>query len=178
MTKEIRFIKILKNNRGHPQQSGHSNSPSHISWKNMLARCYNPSSKDYLNYSGKNIRVCERWRRFLNFLADMGERPKGMTLDRIDNQKGYYKENCRWSDSKTQSMNKGPKKNSSSKYKGVLFNPKNSKINPWIAKIGFLEKTIYLGVFKTEREAALAYNKAAKEYYGEKTWINNLEEQE
>lgn len=75
------------------------------SYYSMKYRCLNPKSKDYYNY--KDIKICDRWlESFDNFLEDMGERPEGATLDRIEPDKGYYKENCRWADSKKQSLNK------------------------------------------------------------------------
>lgn len=69
------------------------------SWRNMIQRCTNPNRNDYKNYGGRGITVCERWsgeNGFIHFLEDMGERPKGCSIDRINNNKGYCKENCRW----------------------------------------------------------------------------------
>lgn len=62
----------------------------------MLSRCYKPGTNSYEDYGGAGIRVCERWYTFANFLADMGERPKGCTLGRIDHTKDYSKDNCEW----------------------------------------------------------------------------------
>jgi hypothetical protein len=62
----------------------------------MWYRCTNPKHKHYKYYGGRGIKVCEEWMRFENFLADMGERPEGLTLDRRDPNGDYEKDNCRW----------------------------------------------------------------------------------
>lgn len=84
-------------------------SRTYNSWTAMKRRCLNLTNKDYENYGGRGITICNRWLGedgFINFLSDMGERPKGTTLDRIDNNGNYEPSNCKWSTSKQQSNNR------------------------------------------------------------------------
>lgn len=79
-------------------------------WKSMKQRCTNPNNKDYLHYMGRNIGIEDpRWLIYEEFIADMGEAPKGLQIDRIDNNRGYCKENCRWTTPTVQNNNKRPK---------------------------------------------------------------------
>ena len=70
-------------------------SPTYVSWRSMIQRTTNPNNTRWADYGGRGVTVCERWRSFDNFLADMGERPAGQTLDRIDNDGNYEPANCR-----------------------------------------------------------------------------------
>lgn len=72
----------------------------------MRARCFNPRHSDYKYYGGRGIKVCERWASFVNFLADMGEVPTGLSIHRIDNDGNYEPTNCKWATAKEQASNK------------------------------------------------------------------------
>lgn len=84
---------------------GRSSSRTFRIWAGMLQRCSNPNVKCYERYGGRGILVCDRWLSFENFLADMGEAPEGMTIDREDNDGNYEPGNCRWQSRQRQSWN-------------------------------------------------------------------------
>lgn len=121
-----------------------SDNPIYRVFQVMHQRCYNPGNASYPSYGGRGIRVCDRWHDFVNFVLDMGERPDGMTLERIDNNKGYSPDNCRWATPQEQANNRRIRVNA----KGI-----RKMVNGrWQARFG--QKSI--GTFVTEQEAMKA----------------------
>lgn len=115
--------------------------PEYKAWAAMMSRCTKPKNKQYKDYGGRGIGVCERWRTAANFLEDMGPRPEGTSLDRIDNEKGYEPGNCRWATNKVQSYNKRTTVM-------IEHNGKTLTAPEWAEVTGLSEKTIRMRMFK------------------------------
>ena len=89
---------------GHSPLNG--SSPTYHSWAGMIARCTNPKHSSYRRYGGRNISVCKQWFDFVNFLADMGEKPQGRSIERRDRHGNYEPKNCYWATPTQQARNK------------------------------------------------------------------------
>lgn len=134
------------------------------SWVNMRQRCANPNHVKYDMYGGRGITVCDEWNDFENFISDMGFRPsKNHTIDRIDNEKGYYKENCRWATKSDQVINQRIRPKNKTGVVGVYFNNKSGKFR---AKLTLKGNTHYLGEFDTLEKAKQARLEAEVKYFG------------
>ena len=129
-------------------------------WANMKDRVFNTKNKQYNDYGGRGITICDEWKNdFMSFhdwaITNGYEEDKGLSIDRIDNDENYCPENCRWTTSIIQNRNKRISKNNTSGYKGVCY-PKGN--NKYLAQIYVNNKNIHLGYFQTAVEGAVAYN--------------------
>lgn len=123
-----------KRTHGH---SGKHRSLTYNTWTGMRQRCHYPGSIGYATYGAKGVTVCERWRySFENFLADMGERKPGFTLDRVCNSKGYEPDNCRWLDSKGQRLNRAD-------VRLLSYQGRTQSVTDWGRELGISPFTIY-----------------------------------
>jgi hypothetical protein len=104
-----KYCSRLCGNRAICRRHGHttktSQSPTYKSWSSMRSRCERPEVAKYEHYGGRGIKVCAQWQAFAGFLVDMGERPEGHTLDRIDVNGNYEPGNCRWATKAQQTYN-------------------------------------------------------------------------
>lgn len=138
-------------------------SPEYRSWLAMVQRCTNPNGPSFKYYGARGIVICQRWRDFSLFLADMGPRPLGTSLDRFpDNDGNYEPGNCRWATAKEQAANRRlprlrtPQVNNKS---GIVGVSKTSNGKYWEARFS----RDYLGSFKTLEEAVAARHVAERE---------------
>ena len=127
-------------------------------WHNMIQRCTNPKNTFYENYGERGIKVCEEWNNIESFINDMyPSYQEGLSIDRIDNNKGYSKDNCRWATRAIQSRNARVLISSNtSGYRGVHWRKSRKK---WTSQIRVDSKKIHIGYFKTAEEGAVAYDK-------------------
>ena len=139
-------------------EHGLKNTRLYKIWRNIKNRTLNPNYTYFHNYGGRGITICDEWKNdfmsFYNWALSNGYSDK-LSIDRIDNDGNYYPENCRWTTKIIQARNRRIQKSNKSGYKGVYF---NKRIGKYLAQICINNKNIYLGVFQTAVEGAIAYN--------------------
>ena len=143
---------------------GCKHTPTYESWRAMKERCNNVRASYYHNYGGRGISYDPSWENFDCFYADMGERPQGSTLDRIDVDGNYCKENCKWSDYTEQRYNTRKRSDNSSGRTGVHY---NRKLGKWVVRIQKNGESRYLGAFSDFNSAVEARKQAEIDVYGE-----------
>lgn len=143
---DVRFENLRLDPRvkhGHTPYWGKA-SRTYTTWAGMVQRCTNPNCKHWHRYGGRGIKVCDRWlNSFAHFLEDMGEKPKGLTLDRINNDGNYEPSNCRWTDSLTQARNSTITRN-------VTAFGKTQGLGAWAKEVG-----ISIGVLAQRLDSGL-----------------------
>lgn len=146
----LRLESLRKKNTTHNK----SHTSEYYAWGNMVQRCTNPKSPEYKNYGGRGISVCAEWKNsFQNFLDDMGEKPKkSYSLDRVDNEADYDKENCRWTDFSTQAINRRDLKNETTGIRNISHSKRDDLFYVSIDRKG----KRYRKAFK-ELQAAVAW---------------------
>lgn len=147
----------------HGHKSGHAPSRTYVTWVSMISRCHGPNKDSYRYYGAAGIEVCDRWRKsFTDFLEDMGPRPDGMTIDRINGEENYRKENCRWATPSQQSVNKRQRQGTKSGVKNVVW-----RKNRWLVVVKHNRRSDYFGSYEDLELAALVASEARRKIYGE-----------
>lgn len=143
---------------------GMTDAPTYNTWRGMRERCTNVNNSHYSFYGGRGITICDRWlESFENFYEDMGEKPEGLTLERIDIDGNYCPENCKWDTPTNQAYNTSKKSNNTSGRTGVGFKKEKQK---YFATISKDKQHFWLGFHDTFEEAVEAREKAELELYG------------
>lgn len=121
------------------ERHGMADKLIYSTWRNIKTRCYNKNTHNYKNYGGRGIVMCDRWlNSFSNFYEDMGDKPSSKySIDRIDNDKGYSKENCRWASSKDQARNR-------SNNLILKYNGESMAAFDWCKRLGIRNQTLWI----------------------------------
>lgn len=168
--------RLIRN--GHPlalkrEPHGLRHLPEYRVWVAMKKRCNNPNDEFYVHYGGRGIAVCERWQKsFKAFIDDMGRRPSDShSVERENNDLGYFPENCRWATMTEQNINRGLQRNNKSGHRGVYWSKQSKR---WAALIAVDHRDYHLGYFADPLEAAYVRDQFALVLHGERAYLNVL----
>jgi hypothetical protein len=125
---------------------GMSRTPEYNTWASMLERCSNPNAVGWQYYGGRGISVCDRWKSFENFFADMGQRPADHTIDRINNDGNYEPGNCRWATWSVQNSNQRPRR--SAVRVRVRVGSRWMRVSELARELGISRQALYLRIAK------------------------------
>lgn len=131
-------------------------------WAGMNSRCNNPDTPIYARYGGVGIKVCDRWKDFSLFINDMGDKPAGKSLDRIDHKKGYSPDNCRWATNSEQAQNRRTPAHNTSGVKNVTW-----RRGGWRVKVTVNGKRTDIGPFEDIELAELVAFELRRKLHGE-----------
>lgn len=163
---ETRSCGCIVGRDSHPRH-GHattdSKTPTYNSWIAMRSRCYNVNQTTYHYYGGRGITICERWAKFEHFLEDMGERPEGTSIDRIDNDGDYEPGNCRWATRSQQAQN-------SRQSLAVTFNGETRNLREWARLLGMNRHTLRSRLLKAGWSVEKAMTTPSGPYNKTKGW--------
>lgn len=134
---------------------GLADTPEYTAWLMTLQRCSNPNQRDYKHYGGRGIAVCDRWRVFENFLKDMGRRPEGLTLERVDNSGPYAPGNCVWASRKAQASN-------TRRSRLLTFKGETMTLTQWAEALGLPPSTVKMRLNKLGYSVEQALTKPIK----------------
>jgi hypothetical protein len=149
-----------------------SNMEEYRIWKAIISRCTDEKHAKFSDYGGRGITISNEWMDFFTFFRDMGIRPTGLEIDRIDNDKGYNKENCAWTSRIVNLFNQRPRKRKTDLPRGV----RTTRQGKFMAVISVGGNSVSAGTFKTIDEAKEAYKVISKEWFGREFKENDKQE--